>query len=315
MFKPKEMGIILARCVGTYLASSLARLICSKYTSLELIIFSKDRPMQLDLLLRSLFKGDSSSSYSISILYHASEAKFQEGYKQLISIWSSQPCIKFVKERIFRSDVINILRGSKCSHVCFLVDDDVFVRDLDPDSIFQAMNVLGCKIFQLRLGTNIKYSYTKDCSVVSPLWLGSFKGMLKWAPWRSGDEWNYRFSLDGGVYPHSLCYAVSVFSSFHSPNTYESRVNQLRYVFPRYFCCGSAPFLFNACLNRVQGDILNRSGEYSVEFLNEYWLNRSMLTLPNYESGQFSSVHSEISPEFEPDDRCSSIKPSGLSTK
>lgn len=50
-----------------------------------LIVFSKDRAMQLDCLIRSLNKNAAGVFSKIAVVYNASDSKFMEGYNYLFN--------------------------------------------------------------------------------------------------------------------------------------------------------------------------------------------------------------------------------------
>lgn len=75
-------------------------------TNLHVLIFSKDRALQLDATLRSLLAHTEESKIAyLTVLYKTSSERFLNQYKQLIQEY---PQIKFVEENDFREDLINI---------------------------------------------------------------------------------------------------------------------------------------------------------------------------------------------------------------
>ena len=73
--------------------------------NVNIIIFSKDRACQLDLLLRSMWSHiDSFDLYHIKVLYTYSNSLFYEGYRELIER-EEFPSVFFKHETNFKDDV------------------------------------------------------------------------------------------------------------------------------------------------------------------------------------------------------------------
>ena len=115
------------------------------------IVFSKNRPLQLDLTLKSIEKnwgGD------IDIVYTTSK-EYIDSYKILAKQY---PDYEFVKQgkNIFR-DVYESIDSSPDDYICFFTDDDIVYRDagryLSCEALDSALSDTAC--LSLRLGTNI----------------------------------------------------------------------------------------------------------------------------------------------------------------
>ncbi len=73
----------------------------------HILIFSRDRALQLDATLRSLLiHANQDQIASLSVLYRVSSPRFLCQYKQLIPDY---PQVKFIEERDFRKDLIKII--------------------------------------------------------------------------------------------------------------------------------------------------------------------------------------------------------------
>ena len=90
----------------------------------DVLIFSRERPCQLDLLLRSIRRHAYYST--VSVLYRADTPDAIKGYMHVLE--EHGDWIRYVPERVFEDDVRFWLAraGATCG---FLVDDDVFYRD------------------------------------------------------------------------------------------------------------------------------------------------------------------------------------------
>lgn len=90
----------------------------------DLLIFSKDRPAQLDLLLRSINRHAPWLYASRVVLWRDSAPEYRRGYRRCIAESSG---FTFWREHAFEANVRWWLSqaGESCS---FLVDDDVFYQ-------------------------------------------------------------------------------------------------------------------------------------------------------------------------------------------
>lgn len=108
-----------------------------------LLIWSKDRAGQLDLLLQSIEKF--CPQFNVHILYKASNQNYNEGYKKLESYF---PECHYHPEFNFRKQTLDILGLNK--YVCISTDDTVLTR---PFSLKEE-HIANVDIFSLRLGWN-----------------------------------------------------------------------------------------------------------------------------------------------------------------
>ncbi|PWH17233.1 MAG: hypothetical protein D6735_09415 [Acidobacteria bacterium] len=75
--------------------------------NVHVLIFSRDRALQLDATLRSFFRcAQGMEMTSITVMYRASNARFSLQYERLIREY---PKVNFIKEFKFREDLIDIL--------------------------------------------------------------------------------------------------------------------------------------------------------------------------------------------------------------
>lgn len=96
--------------------------------SIDCLIFSKDRPAQLDLLLRSIDRHAARRYRKVQVLWAASSGEYALGYNRLASRFGAPYWL--IQETDFELDVRRWLHHSLRSGVIsFLVDDDVFYRD------------------------------------------------------------------------------------------------------------------------------------------------------------------------------------------
>ena len=88
---------------------------------MQILIFSKNRAQQLNLLLKSLYK-NAPQFPDISVIHTWSSEQFKLGYDKLIKIY---PDVKFVVENGFRNTTLQVIEKST-ELICPMVDDDIF---------------------------------------------------------------------------------------------------------------------------------------------------------------------------------------------
>lgn len=92
---------------------------------IDVLVFSKNRAAQLDLLLRTLERHAGQLYDEITVLWTGSSAEYQRGYGL---VFCEHPRVRFTYEHSFELQVREWLAAAG-ETVSFLVDDDVFYRD------------------------------------------------------------------------------------------------------------------------------------------------------------------------------------------
>lgn len=217
-------------------------------TNLSIVVFSKDRPLQLQGYLESLVYFSKIHPSCITVLYTHNSAI---SYETIIERFAE---VTWKKEESFFNDLSTIIGHSR-EHIMFGCDDVVFKVPFD---IHFALDLLSLKEsifgFSLRLGKNIKPLPEK---------LQQFESHLEWN-WHDtkADNWNYPWELDATIYRKSD--VVTIVSKLkpeivRNPNYFEAEVatRSHEYIFRK----GLAAFNNNKCIvltvNRVQDDFLN----------------------------------------------------------
>jgi len=265
---------------------------------ISFIIFSKDRALQLDGLLRSMLH-HVTGAYSIHVLYCASNAAHAHAYGELTDGIQNTDRIQWTKEADFRKDLVHTLQGTQTASVCFLVDDIVFIRPVDLDTLDR--NAMTGGIVSLRLGSQITCCYTKQKTMHCPS-LNPTKGqdgLLEFS-WEDGSyDWAYPLSVDGHIFPTSEISVAAKLLDYRAPNTFERALQILTPLYqkrPGY--CFEYPRMFNIPLNRVQNENDNISGEISPDQLLQKWQKGKSLDIEALTDIKTNSVHQEIPISF-----------------
>jgi hypothetical protein len=264
----------------------------------EGIVFSKDRPLQLFALLAS-YAETVRGAPPLHVLYRASDERYREAYEEVFRE-SAAPIGRLVPEAGFRRDLLDLLEGLEASHVFFLVDDIVFVREVD------LAPLLGLDpsrfVPSLRLGAHLTRCYPSACDQPLPPFRQGVladSGLLCWR-WRDGAfDWSYPLSVDGHVFSTAEMRALARSVSFTAPNSFEAALQQHRRRFlDRFGVCHREARLLNVPCNKVQNEISNRSGGVDAASLLEVWRSGRRLDHRRLRGIVNVSAHQEVELAF-----------------
>jgi len=267
---------------------------------LQFIVFSKDRALQLHGLLSSLLQ-NVTGNFTLHVLYHASSEEHQKAYNEVRHLFSKKTDWQWTKENNFRANLIQILENSHSTEICFLVDDIVFIRPINLDTIDWDTYSKG--ILSLRLGKGITFCYTKQKSMaVPPLKVVNTNDKMLQFQWGASDyDWAYPLSVDGHIFPtHEIQVAVKELN-YSAPNSFERALQRLSPLYskrPGY--CFASPRLLNIPLNRVQDEVDNCSGDICPEKLLARWNEGLTLHWRELSNIKTESVHKEVPVKFSP---------------
>jgi glycosyltransferase family protein len=238
---------------------------------ISIIIFSKDRPMQLHGLLESLFYYSGIFQYHVTVLYKCSS---QYSYKNVMQCFQ---LVHWVEEKSFFDDLISLLESSN-RYIMFCCDDVLFKHGFlmseARERLEKDKSIFG---FSFRLGSNITgYPHSN-----------SSDNYVKWN-WRQAKalHYNYPFELTSTLYrktdvlkiieltPKKLC----------NPNFFEQSFYDLpdsqKNEFPNNLAC----FKQLGCVviitvNRVQDTHPNafcNKKNYTTSYLNKLYNEQSV---------------------------------------
>lgn len=254
----------------------------SKKNKLHFIIFSKNRPSQIDLLIRSI-KKMIKGNFSISVIYTYSNKIFLEGYRKLIELNKD---IEFLSEKKghLKSQILNVIKNSDSKYISLLVDDIVFINKFEIEQITKLLKNLDT--FSLRLGKNIKWSYANQKVQIQPNFIFNNKKKNNFLIWDSKKninlgDWSYMFSLDGNIFHNTELFLITKLIRFDTPNQYETQGNILASLLFRKYGAFRISKLLNIPDNIVQNDYTNRSEMNNPEYHINKFMNNNILCLKN----------------------------------
>ena len=269
------------------------------------IIFSKDRPLQLDLCLNSIKKNFKDSSQNIVI--HNNSEQFHKAHKTLqeehqdVEFWQQS-------DSLFK-DILHAITGAKNNFICFFTDDDIFYAPFVCDDYdFVEDPNLSC--LSLRMGLNIverSHAGQTGPDICHKGWKTD-NGMIAWPKTFHGygSYWSYDLSVDGHVYRKSLildmidelCFIQPRYNWGNTPNVLESTIQRFWTSGPNFIIAPEHSVVVNSPNNRVQETHNNnKSGEvhdYSSEFLLEKYESGARINLDALDFSNIKCPHTEI---------------------
>ncbi len=261
------------------------------------VIFSRDRPAQLDATLRSLaLQCHDSAQLAQCVLYHATSPRYQALYRRLAD---EHPEATLIVERDFRTDLIRLLEPWR--HVLFLVDDNLFVRPFSISEMVGALEAVPCALgFSLRLGRNISYCYPLDQPQPLPPLGEVHPGVLRYRWVGAALDFGYPIELSSSLYRTRDLAPLLTALRYRNPNTLEAALAGQR----RQFAATRDELLlfeqsvtFCTPINVVQDEFRNRAGlrhPASVDELAERFERGERIDVAAYASFVPRSCHEEV---------------------
>lgn len=254
------------------------------------VIFSKNRPAQLELLLRSMkvyfFEWP---LIRVKILYKATTQEYASGYLRTKLIHSE---FQYIEEQpgLFKDQTISMI-DENLQATMFFVDDMVFKSNLflKTPQIQNFLENSNIACVSLRLCHRIKYCYTEKKNTPPPLIAKDGTWYWKGLP----GDWGYSNSLDANIYRTKDILPLIKDLSYSSPNTLEGNMATHTLDKP-YMICYPESAVFNIPVNKVQTDNANHYGNISAEALNKEFLSSKRISLSNIDNFKNISCHQEI---------------------
>lgn len=262
---------------------------------LNIVIFSKDRGCQIDLLLRSMarfFPVDD----PVNILYTWSSEEYADGYMMTIERHQSH---NWVDEHTaspqygvgFRAWVRQLIDPGR-PYTMFLVDDNVFKEPFSLENNerfaeFKGREDVAC--FSLRMHPAITYCYTERRETPPP----SFEkpGLWRWQGLLG--DWGYNMSVDGHVFRTDDLLGMIHSLPYHCPNYFEGILANHPIMKPYMMCLEKSPVM-NIPVNKVQTANGNHCGTIPADFLNSQYLSGKRLDLAPLVGYDNKAAHEEV---------------------
>jgi hypothetical protein len=204
------------------------------------IIFSKDRPLQLDLCLKSIKKNlVGSDAITITVIENYSE-KYRNSIETLKT---EHPEVNFSQQtdkNLFKCTWSMLSIENKNPLVCFFTDDGIMFKEQGVGIIEKVMQDINVVTYSMRMGLNVvrrehqgQSAPDQFCKNPQRSRVDLENGVLYWDKTAHfyGNYWSYSHSVDGHVFRYndifdwtdSIC-TLSVHNGLkcQTPNDYEA---------------------------------------------------------------------------------------------
>jgi hypothetical protein len=269
---------------------------------MQVIIFSMDRPPQLELLLRS-YKEFVSEPEMPKIIY-APRGQYAGTYRIVQSLhvaqWYEEGETWPLKEALLEAI------DEKIPYTMFLVDDDVFIRPFNTagQQFKQFMQDDSIATLSLRLSPGLSYCYAYGTPMMPPEFQGS---KFRWQ--NAPGDFGWVCSLDGNIYHTGQIYGIIKRVRFRTPNELEGAMMIGKLPQP-YVATYDTPRLMNIPANRVQNIANNRCMHtQSTAWLNQQFAEGKRISMDNLRDHKAPSCHVEVEYKMEP---CPGARPGGF---
>ena len=270
-----------------------------------LIIFSKNRPLQLDLCLSSIDKNVVGSKPDVYVLYKC-DTEYKQSYKTLKS---QHPSVHFWAQSnsIFKDveTILHLTSSQNTKYISFLTDDCIVYSQTGLfsnkilDQIFNCIHDSQNSIpmvsnLSLRLGLNINQReyidengerattddhlvYSNEQNIAHTNFGIIFYDRTQHF---SGGYWNYPMSVDGHIYQideifeyvKELAYLDNIKDWEQTPNSFESALQRFTSITKPIQAIYKESCVVNSPNNRVQNSIKNSNG-HCFKISPNYCLN------------------------------------------
>ncbi len=259
---------------------------------IQIICFSRNRPLQLHGYLESLFRMlDDPSAVLVKVLVK-SDPEYLPAYRMVADAFKQ---VRMVYERSFASDLLGLIGNHP--YTCFGCDDVVFVRKVNAR---HAVDLIADDTlsFSLRLGRNITRSMFSAHAVPQPAFITN-DDVLAWEcdPHYSAgaNDWMYAWELNGTVYRTETARRIVEAANSSSPNTLESAGSILwkSITQHRVMKSWSLPCLIVPTINVVQRDFppVVYGETRSTEWLLERYKSGARMDVDKFAQHTYDSIH------------------------
>lgn len=261
---------------------------------LNVIIFSKNRAPQLELLIRSLKRFfQEFSNFNIKILYTFTNSSFENGYNKLKNIHPDSNIIWKIEEN-FKKDLVNLFDKNN-KYTVFFVDDNIFKEPFSiDDKEFKYFNSHGDILcLSLRLHPRLNYCYPASVKMTPPNF--NENNVFNWMG-QTGD-YGYPMSLDGHIFRTRDLFFYILNMDYNGPNPLEAQMAMKPLFYPKMMCYNKS-IIMNNPVNKVQEWNSNIHGNITSSFLNENFLNNKKIDLEPFIGFENTSCHQELPINF-----------------
>jgi len=257
---------------------------------LTIIIYSKDRPAQLDLLLRSIGRYMCWVK-DIIVLFKHTATRFEYGYHKIAL---DHHGVRLFHQDPFKKRMLQRLKDLKTPYVLPICDDYVLIGRVKPSIIDEALADKDVKAFSLLLHPGITHSFAHVKPLKKPEFLkyGPYY-MWNWTYLDPKSDWGYPHQAGGNVYKTKYFYKLLRFKRFQAPNSMESAISwpkrKRKPFHSPYMACFPEQKMLATAINCTQVEVTgNRLAEnkYGLEWLNDMYLSGKLIEMDQKQSNK-----------------------------
>lgn len=274
------------------------------------IVYSKDRAMQLDLLLHSYDKYFKNKGAMV-VIFNYSNEEFKKGYTKITEKWGDQynlllldenaPTVSGVKWTFKQLLIYSLtyLQANKLPYFLGLCDDDVFIKECDiSDEMLYELESEEVNAISLKSGLNITHHYP-NIVVPQPQNFIQTEPYLKWN-WKTQPrptDWGYPTCINSYVY--NIDYYLSLLQKieFNHPTVLEATCNTIRPFFRPIMVGMTQTCVLNIPCNRLQtvnDTPFGTEYAFTTKELNDKWLEGKIINTDNIYDKVFDRPNIDI---------------------
>lgn len=270
--------------------------------SVDLVVFSYDRPMQLYACLESTEKYVS-GLHTIHVIYRTSSPEYERGYE---SVKARFPTATFHRQSAaapsdFKPLVLSSVFSPSCScpYILFSVDDIIVTDTIDLLQCVQAMEEQKAWGFFLRMGKNITHFYMKDRPSPVPPTEELSNGMFLWTFADGVGDWRYPNTVDMTIYRKKDVRPYLETVEFTNPNSLESEWQHWNCLHMKGIAYPHSKVV-NIPLNLINPSKNRNSNLYTTKCLLEKFQKRQKIDIFPLYKLDHNSVHISYRPKIVP---------------
>jgi len=265
------------------------------------IVFSKDRPAQLNLLLESI-KKNAPGVFDLNVIVSHTSEEFDKGYGRVIHNPEFSDVKFFFAESEFKEQVMRLL-SVEGKYSCFFLDDDLIYREVklaDIETQLELDDDVAC--FSLRLGENTKNCYTLGTNNVLHD-MEHVQNTMKWDWTLHYLDFGYPFAMDGHIFRKSDIYKLVKKSKFTGVEELEMALFDFTEMFPRNKMVSyKYSALVGVPIGRVQQSIddemtialqESKARVMRVEMNNQF-LDNNFISLEKIDFSEINGCHQDL---------------------
>jgi hypothetical protein len=262
--------------------------------NIDIVIFSKNRPLQLDLCIRTV-KEKIKVPHTINVQFIC-DTLYAKGYDRLRLM---HPEIAFSNEAgNFKKDYLRILSNLPNKYLLNLVDDNVVINEITDESLSRMVDVFekNNKIhsLSLRMNPTINYCFPAKKEMAIPNFIEKNEEYILWDWTLSVPHycWGYPHNVDSNLYDRVKFLEMIITTPFSNVNSLEANILNRRDPSKPYMLSYAETKVWNIQNNFVQGSRASEShNDCDPEVLNKMFLSGKIISTNGLYGRKVTAAH------------------------